>query len=315
VVQTTLAGLALARAGTDRAAHHRTDDAWLAAAWSDPRSRVLVVSASRVLVTYAGASAAALQLLSPEQAPAGERYLLGVGPDGVAYFAVAAAELPAGAPPGDGGAAGPVGAGLREVGALLDDRQVGLLVHAVALENWHRTHTHCPRCGTPTQVASAGHTRLCPADRSEHYPRTDPAVIMSVVDRDDRLLLGHQKVWPPGRFSTLAGFVEPGESLEQAVAREVFEETAVVVARSTYLGSQPWPFPSSLMVGFVAEAATTEITTDDEEIVEARWFSRDGLAAAVASREVLLPPPVSIARRLIEHWYGAPLADAGGRWR
>jgi NAD+ diphosphatase len=181
---------------------------------------------------------------------------------------------------------------------------------AVALDAWHTTHTHCARCGARTRIAEAGMVRACPADGSLHHPRVDPAVIMTVADDDDRVLLGHQARWPARRFSTLAGFVEPGESLEQAVAREVHEETGVVVDTATYLGSQPWPFPNSLMLGFHAHATTTRITVDEVEISEARWFTRDALAAAVASGEVRLPPPVSIARRLIERWHGAPLGTS-----
>jgi len=204
---------------------------------------------------------------------------------------------------------------LRDVGLLLGARDAGLVVNAVALANWHATHTHCPRCGAVTRVASAGHIRVCVADGSEHYPRTDPAVIMAVVDADDRLLLGRQSAWPEGRFSTLAGFVEPGESLEQAVRREVEEEVGVVIGEVDYLGSQPWPFPSSLMLGFVAHAKSVEIDGGDGEIAEARWFTRSGLRADVDRGRVLLSPPVSIARRLIEHWYGEPITDSVDAWR
>jgi NAD+ diphosphatase len=204
---------------------------------------------------------------------------------------------------------------LREIGALLDSRDAGLVVHAIAIANWHATHSHCPRCGAPTRTASAGHTRVCDVDGSEHYPRTDAAVIMAVVDDDDRLLLGHQAVWPDKRFSTLAGFVEPGESLEQAVRREVAEEVGLEIGDVDYLGSQPWPFPASLMLGFIAHARTTEIHRHDGEIAEARWFTRQGMLEDVRRGDVLLSPPVSIARRLIEHWYGEPVEDAGEAWR
>jgi NAD+ diphosphatase len=156
---------------------------------------------------------------------------------------------------------------------------------------------------------------VCEVDGSEHYPRTDPAVIMAVVDGDDRLLLGRQAAWPDGRFSTLAGFVEPGESLEQAVRREVGEEVGVEIGAVDYLGSQPWPFPSSLMLGFVAQAKTVEIDRGDGEIAEARWFTREGLRDDVRHGRVLLSPPVSIARRLIEHWYGEPITDSVDAWR
>ncbi|MGN6332318.1 MAG: NAD(+) diphosphatase [Motilibacteraceae bacterium] len=310
----TLEHLALSRAAADRAAHHRTDEAWLDKAWADDATRVLAVSKGRVLVENVSdgpSETVRLHLVAPAKAPAGERMFLGEHA-GTAYFAVRAERLVA--PLGDPGDL--VEAGLREVGTLLDDLETGLLVDAVALANWHDTHTHCPRCGAPTASTAGGHVRRCPDDGSEHYPRTDPAVIMTVVDADDRLLLGHQAVWPANRFSTLAGFVEPGESLEQAVAREVLEESGVVVAAAEYLGSQPWPFPASLMLGFCARASTTEVVTDDEEISEARWFSREQLADAVRTGDVLLPPAVSIARRLIEHWFGGPLDDRGAApWR
>jgi NADH pyrophosphatase NudC (nudix superfamily) len=199
-------------------------------------------------------------------------------------------------------------ADLREAAALLNDRDAGLFTHAVALANWHATHTHCPRCGTPTVTVAAGHAQCCPADGSEHFPRVDPAVIMLVTDPDDRCLLARNRRWPERRVSILAGFVEPGESAEQAVAREVGEETGITVARVRYVGSQPWPMPQSLMLGFRASAAgDLEIRVDDDEIAEAHWFSRDELRSALAAREILLPPPVSIAHRLIESWYGEEL--------
>jgi NAD+ diphosphatase len=199
-------------------------------------------------------------------------------------------------------------ADLREAAALLNDRDAGLFTHAVALANWHATHTHCPRCGTPTVTVAAGHAQRCPADGSEHFPRIDPAVIMLVTDPDDRCLLARNRRWPERRVSILAGFVEPGESAEQAVAREVGEETGITVARVRYAGSQPWPMPQSLMLGFRASASgDLELRVDDDEIAEAHWFSRDELRSALASREILLPPPVSIAHRLIESWYGEEL--------
>ena len=292
-----LPSLALARGTIDRTGHHRRDADWLARRWKDDAARVVLVSDGRVAVE---GDPPALVLLAPTALPdiaPEERWLLGVDQDDTTFFAVSWAALP------EQGRA----AGLREVGALLSDRDAGLMTMAVALEAWHVTHTHCPRCGAPSRSSEAGMVRVCTVDASLHHPRIDPAVIMTVVDDDDRLLLGHQARWPARRFSTLAGFVEPGESLEQAVAREVREETGVIIDTATYLGSQPWPFPNSLMLGFYAHAATTDITVDDVEITKARWFTRERLAAAVASRDVLLPPPVSIARRLIERWHGSPL--------
>ena len=158
------------------------------------------------------------------------------------------------------------------------------MVHAVALENWQRLHRFCSRCGERTVIAAAGHIRRCPACGAEHYPRTDPAVIMLVTDDQDRALLGRQVHWPEGRFSTLAGFVEPGESIEQSVVREVAEEAGVTVGEVEYVASQPWPFPSSLMLGFMARATSSEIHVDGEEIHEARWFSREDLRGGLRVR-------------------------------
>jgi NAD+ diphosphatase len=165
----------------------------------------------------------------------------------------------------------------------------------------------CSVCGARTQIAEGGASRTCPNCSTQHFPRTDPAVIMLVVDEQGRCLLGHNGARASGWFSTLAGFVEPGESLEEAVAREVLEETAVVVTDVTYAGSQPWPFPSSLMLGFLAKASTVDIRVDGEEITEARWFTRDELAAEVEAGDLVVPTTLSIAGALLSHWYGGPL--------
>ncbi|MHA6762780.1 NAD(+) diphosphatase [Streptacidiphilus sp. PAMC 29251] len=303
--------LALSRAGVDRAAEHRQDEPWLAAAWSHPDTRVLAVAEGQAFVMDTAAGSELVLLASFEVPEGGERYFLGTDRDGVAFFALALSSLPGRLD----GEARP--AGLREVGALLQDRDAGLLVHAVALENWHRSHRFCSRCGHATVPAAAGHVRRCTSCAHEHYPRTDGAVIMMVTDDRDRALLGRQALWPEGRYSTLAGFVEPGESLEQAVAREVAEEAGVGVDLATveYVASQPWPFPSSLMLGFTARAerGATEITVDGEELSEARWFSREELKAGMESGEVLPPSGISIARRLVELWYGGPLPESA-RW-
>jgi NAD+ diphosphatase len=200
---------------------------------------------------------------------------------------------------------------LRDVAGELSAQDTGLFVEAAAISNWHLTHTHCPRCGQRTEIEEGGWVRRCPADGSQHFPRTDPAIIVSVIDEDDRLLLGRNSAWPASRYSTLAGFVEPGESLEAAVVREVEEESGVVVHSPTYLGSQPWPFPASLMIGFTAVATDTASVPDGVEILETRWFSRDELAAALEADEVQVAGSISIARALIEHWYGGALPQAG----
>ena len=293
-----LANLSLARGGIDRAAHLRGDEAWIARAWGTPSTRVLPVHDGAVPVLRSSGGAPALRLLSPDEVDGAEVAFLGVADTGTAYFC---ARVP------DRDAVSGEWADLRQVGALLDDTEVGVMASAAALDNWHAAHPRCTRCGERTAIAQSGWMRRCPADGSEHYPRTDPAVIVLVIDDEDRALLGRQGRWAPTWFSTLAGFVEPGESAEAAVRREVLEESGVVIDELAYLGSQPWPFPCSLMLGYHAWATTTDIQVDGEEIVEARWFSRAELARACEAGEVALPPAVSIARRLIERWYGEPL--------
>jgi NAD+ diphosphatase len=304
-----LGQLALSRATVDRATQRRTDTEWVARAWADPRSRVIVVRDGQALVASAG-DQLELVFVPPADAPEGTRFLLGVDRAGIVYLGVSAS----------GGAAFPADAEarpmpLRQAGALLTDRDAGLFTHAVALANWHKTHTHCPQCGTPTVPAPAGHLTTCPKDGTDHFPRLDPAVIMLVIDPDDRCLLARNALWPAGRMSVLAGFVEPGESAEHAVAREVHEETSIVVGQVRYLGSQPWPMPRSLMLGFTSTAAAGQsIKVDEEEIGEARWFSRAEMLAAIEAGELGIAPTSSIARRLIEFWYGAPLPDGSNNW-
>lgn len=317
-----LAPLQLSRSALDRRAEERGDPELLARAWADPATRVLRwADGLAPVVEVAGRPH--LDLVTPSalagaSGPPDLLVLLGRDADGVLHLAAAVpapVQPPVQAPvpaPEPGAAAG--WQDLRALGTVLDDRDAGLLTQATGVLRWHAVHPRCPRCGEPTVVEQAGWVRRCPRDGSEHYPRTDPAVIMSVVDDDDRILLGHNPAWPPGRYSTLAGFVEPGESLEAAVRREVLEEVGVAVGEVTYLGNQPWPFPASLMLGFTARALDAAVRTDDVEITDARWFTRAQLRAAVAAGEVLLPGGVSIAHRIVEHWYGEPL-PAQAAWR
>ena len=291
---------ALARGTVDRASGLRADERKVDALWADVRTRVLRVHDGQTLVT---GDPPQVVLATPTDTGA-ERFLLGLDGDDRAYFAIDEPFTPG---------PGQTAANLRTVGALLSDRDVGLFVHAVALANWHAVHTHCARCGAATLVAAGGHMRRCPRDASEHFPRTDPAVIMLITDAEDRALLGRQHAWPGRRFSTLAGFVEPGESAEQAVAREVREEAGVEIGEVRYFASQPWPFPSSLMLGFYGRAVTTRIVLEDE-LAEARWIGRAELAAEMAGGALRLPPPVSIARRLIEGWYGEEITVDRASW-
>jgi NAD+ diphosphatase len=283
----TFAGEAL-----DRAGPHRRDEAWLAARHADPSTRVVAASEAGVVVADERP-----RLLTLDELPDGlELVLLGVDGDGRAVFAAD----PGDAFPGER-------RGLRDLAPVLSQAEGGMLAHGVALLNWHRRHRFCSNCGKPSESREAGHIRRCPKCGAEHHPRTDPVVIMLVHD-GDRAILGRQAHWPPGRYSALAGFVEPGESLEEAVAREVHEETGARIADVTYRSSQPWPFPASLMLGFVARWTEGEPAVGDGELEDVRWFTREEIVGGVPK----LPPRQAIARRLIEDWLGREAPDGGG---
>ncbi|MEV7622488.1 NAD(+) diphosphatase [Actinoplanes sp. NPDC089786] len=302
----------LARTTLDRAAHHRRDPDWLAAAAKS--GLVLVVDTAaggRALAQDNPDGSASLVLLDPATAPDGDRYFLGVDPDGTPLFTVDA-PLPA--------MTEAKGVTLRDVGHRLDDRDAGLFSAAAALVNWHVSHLFSPRSGKATEVTEAGWSRTDP-DGKQMWPRTDPAMIVLIHDGvagpGGRCLLGRNAQWklPDGslRFSTLAGFVEPGESAEAAVHREVLEEVGVKVRDLRYEGSQAWPYPGSLMLGFTARAdAADPIVVDPDEIAEARWFTREEIAAMRADEyhdpttgaPVRLPMSASIALYLIETWLG-----------
>lgn len=192
---------------------------------------------------------------------------------------------------------------LRLLGIRLDDFDAALLAYARGMVYWHVRHRFCGVCGHATSVHKAGHLRVCEQCGNSHFPRTDPAVIV-LAHAEDSCLLGRKPEWPAGRYSTIAGFVEPGETAEQAVLREVQEETGIDLDGVTYHSSQPWPFPSSIMLGFHAHASSREIERRDQELEDARWFSRDQIEQALAKTGPLrLPPRISIARRLIEDWF------------
>ena len=297
-----LTDLALRRSVLDRRGDRRADPDLLPRLLADPATRVLRLVGDRVAVESVGPATRAV-LTRPEAADH-ERLAVYLGDaGGAAHVGVVADDVLASVEDD------PAWRTLRQVGADLDDLGAQAFATTLALANWHRTHGHCPRCGSPTEPVLAGWIRRCPADASEHYPRTDMAVIMAVVDAEDRLLLARGKGFRGNGMSVLAGFVEPGETLAAAVAREVLEEVGVEVTDVTYLGDQPWPFPSSLMLGFTSRALGTRLRLQPEEIEAARWFTRDELAAAIADGSVVVSGRLSISRRLIEHWFGGPIAS------
>lgn len=204
---------------------------------------------------------------------------------------------------------------LRTVLSQLDEEHATLLGYARAMTYWHSRHRYCGVCGAPTHIAEAGHVRTCreSACAAQIFPRTDPAVIVLAV-LGEKCLLGRQAAWPKGIYSPIAGFVEPGESLEEAAARELFEETGVRAGNMRYLASQSWPFPASLMVAFTAEAESESIDKGDEELEDARWFSREDIVALCESGEMRMPMGRSISFRLLESWFDAksdvPLREA-----
>ena len=291
--------LPLARASVDRAAHRRAEPGLLEALAGSARARVVLAHAGTVAVR--GPRLVLLPADDPLVSASWRgslRIFLGEDAEGE-YLGLVLRERPE--------LPGTAWESLRTVGEGFDAREAGLVATTVALAAWHESHRYCPRCGAPTRPSQAGWQRRCLAEGDEHFPRTDPAVIMAVTDEDDRLLLGHAASWPEGRYSTLAGFVEAGESAEQAVRREVREEAGLEVLDVEYRGSQTWPFPASLMLAYRARVAGGEPVVDGDELTAAQWFDRPALEAAARSGEVLLPGRASIARALVEDWYGGRL--------
>lgn len=307
-----LPDLALSRAVIDRAAHRRSDAAWFTAVCSDPDTRVLMVADGSVPVAEER-----LDWRTPADITVpGDLLLLGEADDATVYLALHVHDpLAIEATHAGEGVPVPAWRSLRQIGAALDAHDAGLATTAVALSRWHQTHRHCTRCGGTTSVVSAGWMRRCDADGSEHFPRTEPAVIALPI-HGERAALGRRADWPEGMYSTLAGFVESGESAERALIREIAEESGLTVLPEgiEYRGSQPWPFPASLMLGYHVQVASAASTPDGHEIVDVRWFTRAELAESVTRGDVMLPPRVSIARRLIEDWLGHSV-ESVGPWR
>jgi len=298
-----LAAVTFADGVLDRAAHRRTDPDLIPSLVADPTTSVIEATEQGFAVTDDGR----LSVRAPRPSDAYAELVVFLGEavregsdsdeESHAYLLV----VPGGAEPP------PRGLGLRELISGLDRTTAAIAATAQGLVNWHRTHPRCSLCGEPTVPDLAGWIRRCPQDDSQHFPRTDVAVIMAVTDEDDRLLLGRAPSWPPGRMSILAGFLEPGETLEQAVVREVREEVGIEVEDVEYVADQPWPFPSSLMIGFTARARQTELVLDNTELVEARWVSREEVPRLLAEGSYRPSPRFSISRSLVEDWYGGPL--------
>ncbi|MBV9838435.1 MAG: NAD(+) diphosphatase [Solirubrobacterales bacterium] len=288
----------------DRASSEREDPARIGQLREDPDARAVAAGRDGVLVCdRAGTALLRARLPDP---PGPEPILLGLE-RGTALFAVDLEELPASerAAMTDGGRV----LALREAGAALPHSEAGLAAYLVALLNWHRSHRFCANCGAATAIGQAGYSRRCPRCETVHFPRTDPVVIMT-VEHQRRLLLGRRVGWPAGRGSLLAGFVSPGESAEEAVIREVHEESGILAHDPRFVTSQPWPFPSSLMLGFEAQSDGGEPHARDGELEEVGWFAFEAVRAAAQDRnpDLQLPPRVSVARLLIERWVALQLA-------
>lgn len=270
----------------------REDAHWVSAQWEHPLARVVAVTRDGLVLS--DPEDGGVRWLSPE-GPFDPDTVLCVGTvDGVPQFAMVV---------GDDSPA----VTLRQLATRLPDTDRDIVTTAVALVNWHRVAPCCGVCGGLTEVRSGGHVRWCPNCERERYPRTDPAVIVAILDADDRLLLGHQVTWDVGRVSLLAGFVESGESLEQAIRREVREEAEIELGEMRYFGSQPHPFPRSLMLAFVARAETTDIHVDGQELEWAGFFEPSEVTAKVAAGSLLLPAQFSIASRMIRLWLSGDL--------
>ncbi|MGE4425509.1 MAG: NAD(+) diphosphatase [Solirubrobacteraceae bacterium] len=313
---------ALTGAEIDRVVdNRRRDTTWMAAQRRDPRARAVVLGNAGVRTRDDAVELVPLRDVVEDDQDASGLLLLGLDGHGPVYLLDEDPPVPGQRPAlvGAGGMRGEPApeaqgrVGVRLAAQTLSQADGGLVAYAAALLNWHRSHRHCGVCGAATTPGNGGTIRFCPACGSEHHPRTDPVVIMLVTDEPrDRVLLGRQSAWPPRRFSTLAGFVSPGEGLDEAVKREVLEEVGVRVGTPVYQSSQPWPFPSSLMLGFHVPYLDGDIAGEDDELEDARWFTRDEVATAARGDDswddpphgegLLLPPRSAIARRLVDDW-------------
>jgi len=309
------ATLPLSRHAVDRDNDARAEPDLFERLWADAGTRALPLWHGKVLLAEPSDGAPRLRLLAPGDLPtavaSAVRVYLGrsldtaaAEPVGTPLVAVPLSDEQAALLEPDESQ----WVGLRDYATVLSDRDTGILTESLGILHWHDSHPHCPRCGAATNVTTGGWVRHCPVDGSQVFPRTDAAVIVLITDDRDRVLLGSNAMWEANRYSLLAGFVEPGESFESAVVREVFEESGMRVADPVYRGSQPWPFPASIMVGFTARLADGQLSDglvpDGTEILDLRWFSRAELADP--DNGIMLPGPSSIARALIDDWLARP---------
>lgn len=279
----------------DRATIRRDDDLWIEDQWQQANRHAIVVTGSSGWLPNDATGWLDDEALVAT--PFEERWFLGLLEEDP-IFAVRVSDTAALDPDESHWQ------GLRSIASLVSEDDAALFAHALALRHWHDLHRYCGACGRPLTASAAGHARSCKYSDCHNdtlFPRVDPAVIVTVT-RKDRVLLGRQPHWPEGMYSCLAGFLEAGESLEQAVRREVFEEAGIKVGKVKYASSQPWPFPQSLMVGFHAEALDDDITLHDEELEDARWFSREDIDRELAQGTLKLSSLISISRRLVEEW-------------
>jgi len=294
---------AFARSPLDRAGHRRRDQAWLEAAFASPDVQIMPLSEYRPLVIEVGDAIApgwldhaAMKRLAPREA---QTLFLGVDAKGGAYFAVDV---------GDGAGFAELGRfdDLRALGPRLSRSDLASIGVAKAIFEWHAKSGFCSRCGTASIVVEAGWRRDCPQCKTEHYPRVDPVCIMLPVI-GDKCLLARQRMWPRGMYSALAGYIEPGEAIEEAVARETMEEAGLTVVEAQMHSTQPWPFPHSLMIGVIARVADDQETIDAEELETGRWFSREEAALLIAGKhpDAFAPPPFAIAHQLLKTWVEA----------
>jgi NAD+ diphosphatase len=290
----------------NRAGHLRSDQEWLTTALADRKSLFIPVWKLMPFVVKNREGKRETgwvtgELALPLMRPGAIVIFLGIHRD-TAHFAI---DISAAADPANEGALAGLGAfaDLRTVAEEIDPGDAAILAQAKSVIDWHQRHGYCANCGQPTIPAEAGYKRFCEACNTEHFPRTDPVVIMLALS-GDTCLLGRQANWPRGFFSALAGFVEPGETIEEAVARELQEESGITIDQVSFHSTQPWPYPSSLMIGCYARALTTEITLDTKELSAARWFTKDEVRTALrgGSRDLRMPPPLAIAHQLVKSW-------------